>query len=90
MTTTTLSTIHFQAHVSDVGEITLPPLPEIFFGENIIVKIDKQEKEKQSAQERKRAFDELCKAWREDERSTEEILRDIYESRTGSREREPL
>jgi len=49
-----------------------------------------REKEKQSAHERKRAFEELCGAWREDERSTEEILCDIYESRTGSREREPL
>jgi len=48
------------------------------------------EKAKQSAQERKCAFEELCKPWREDERSTEDILRDIYESRTGSREREPL
>ena len=90
MTTTTLSTIHLQTHVSDVGEIALPPFPETFFGENVTVKIDRQEKEKLSAQERKRAFEELCKPWREDERSTEEILRDIYESRTGSREREPL
>ena len=86
----TLSTIHFQTHVSDGGEITLPPLPETFCGEYVTVKIDRQENEKQSVQERKRAFEELCTAWREDERSTEEILRDIYESRTGSREREPL
>ena len=41
-------------------------------------------------QERKRAFEELCDAWCADERSTEEIICDIYESRTIGREREPL
>ena len=49
-----------------------------------------QEKDKQSTQERKRAFEELCDAWCADERSTEEIIRDIYESRTIGRERDPL
>jgi hypothetical protein len=35
-------------------------------------------------------LDEICGGWRDDERTTEEIIRDIYESRTIGREREPL
>ena len=50
--------------------------------QEVFERIEKLKKEKQSAQERKRVFEELCKPWREDERSTEEIIRDIYESRT--------
>ena len=38
----------------------------------------------------KYSFEELCDAWCADERSTEEIIRDIYDSRTFGRERDPL
>ena len=36
----------------------------------------------------KRTFEELCRPWREDGRTAEEIIQDIYESRTVGRERE--
>ena len=36
----------------------------------------------------KRTFEQLCKPWREDGRTAEEIIQDIYESRTVGRERE--
>ena len=83
-----MTTFHFQTYVSDSGVMTLPPLPETFYGENVTVKVDVKEQAKK--RERKRAFEELCDAWCADERSTEEIIRDIYESRTTGREREPL
>ncbi|HBT76988.1 MAG TPA: hypothetical protein DEB39_08700 [Planctomycetaceae bacterium] len=37
-----------------------------------------------------RAVDEICGGWADDERRAEEMIRDIYESRTFEREREPL
>ena len=39
-------------------------------------------------QDPNRTFEELCKPWREDGRTAEEIIQDIYESRTVGRERE--
>ena len=35
-----MTTFHFQTHVSDSGVITLPLLPETFYGENVTVKVD--------------------------------------------------
>jgi hypothetical protein len=58
--------------------MTLPPLPETFYGENVTVKIDVNELPK-----RKSRLDEICDGWKDDERSTEEIIRDIYEARTA-------
>ena len=80
-----MTIFQFQTHVSDNGMITLPPLPETFCGEDVTVKIDVSPKSK-----RKISFDELCGAWCDDERTTEEIIREIYEARTIGREREPL
>jgi len=100
-----MTTFHFQTHVSDSGVITLPPQAENLYGKVVVVNVDLPseqkpkrsfEEKKQTAkdrtkkQERKRAFEELCDAWCADERSTEEIIRDIYESRTIGRERDPL
>ena len=78
-------TFHVQTHVSDGGMITLPPLPEVFYGEDVSVKIDVNDQPK-----RKSRLDEICGGWADDERSTEEIIRDIYESRTIGREHDPL
>ena len=81
-----MTVIHFQAHVSDSGVITLPPLPETFYGEDVTVKVDIGSKPK-----REISLDEICGAgWADDERTTEEIIREIYEARTMGREREPL
>ena len=41
----TMTTFHFQTHVSDGGVMTLPSLPETFYGEDVIVKIDKNPKQ---------------------------------------------
>ena len=65
--------------------MALPPLPETFYGENVTVNVDVSPKSK-----RKVSLDELCGAWCDDERTTEEIIREIYEARTIGREREPL
>ena len=80
-----MTTFHFQTHVSDSGGITLPPQAENLYGKIVVVNVDLP-----SEQKSKRAFEELCDAWCSDERSTEEIIRDIYESRTIGRERDPL
>ena len=80
-----MTTFHFQTHVSDSGVITLPPLPETFYGENVTVKVDVEDMPNRNSR-----LDEICGGWRDDERTTEEIIRDIYESRTIGREREPL
>ena len=65
--------------------ITLP-LPDSFRGEDITVKVDVTAKPK-----REISLDEICGAgWTDDERTTEEIIREIYEARTIGREREPL
>ena len=89
-----MTTFHFQTHVPSSGVITFPPLPETFRGEEVTVKVDvnaeQTENDRAKKQERKPAFEELCDAWCADERSAEEIIRDIYESRTAGREREPL
>jgi len=80
-----MTTLHFQTHVSDSGVITLP-LPDSFRGENVAVKVDVTAKPN-----REISLDEICGAgWVDDERSTEEIIREIYEARTMGREREPL
>ena len=80
-----MTTFHFQTHVSDSGVMTLPPLPETFYGENVTVKVDVNDQQKP-----KSSFEALCDAWCADERSTEEIISDIYKSRTFGRERDPL
>ena len=80
-----MTSFHFQTHVSDNGMITIPPLPADFYGEEVVVKIDVDDKPK-----RKSLLDDICGGWDADERSTEEIIRDIYESRTIGRERDPL
>jgi len=80
-----MTTFHFQTHVSDSGVITLPPLPETFYGENVTVKVDVDD-----LQNRQSRLDAICGGWKDDERTTEEIIRDIYESRTIGRERDPL
>jgi len=35
-----MTTFHFQTYVSDGGVLALPPLPEVFYGENVVVKVD--------------------------------------------------
>ena len=34
-----MTAFHFQTHVSDSGMIALPPLPEVFYGENVTVQV---------------------------------------------------
>ena len=80
-----MTTFHFQTQVSDSGVMALPPLPATFYGENVSVKVDVSDQPK-----RRSRLDEICGGWMDDERSTEEIIRDIYESRTFGRERAPL
>ena len=81
----TMTTFHFQTHVSDGGVMTLPPLPETFYGEDVIVKIDKNPKQQCDS-----FLDIICGGWNDDSRTTEEIIREIYESRTIGREIESL
>jgi len=78
-----MTTFHFQTHVPSSGVITFPTLPADFYGEDVVVNVNVKPKSK-------RSFEDLCDAWCEDERSTEEIIRDIYDSRTIGRERDPL
>ena len=80
-----MTTFQFQTYVSDSGAITLPPLPAVFYGENVTVNVDMNDRQKP-----KSSFEAQCDAWCADERSTDEIIRDIYESRTFGRERDPL
>ena len=40
MTTPTLTTLHFQTHVSDSGVITLPPDARDFYGKDVIMNLD--------------------------------------------------
>ena len=80
-----MTTFQFQTYVSDNGAMTLPPLPEMFYGEHVTIKVDMNDQQKP-----KSSFEALCDAWCADERSTEEIIRDIYDSRTLGRERDPL
>jgi hypothetical protein len=81
----TMTSFYFQTHVSDSGVITLPLDARDFYGEIVSVNVDRNAKPK-----REISLDEICGGWRNDERTTEEIIRDIYESRTIGREREPL
>jgi hypothetical protein len=83
MTTPALTTFHFQTHVSDGGVITLPPDAMNFYGKSVVVNVDVDDKP-----QRKNSFEELCDAWCADERSAEDVVRDIYEARTVGRERE--
>jgi len=78
-----MTTFHFQTHVPSSGMITIPLLPETFHGEDVTVKIDRNAKPK-----REISLDELCGAWSDDSRTTEEIIREIYESRSIGRERD--
>ena len=77
-----MTTFHFQTHVPSSGVIALPPLPDSFRGEDITVKVDVNPNPK-----RESLLDEISGAGRtNDERSAEEIIREIYESRTSGRE----
>ena len=80
-----MTTFHFQTHVSDNGVITLPPDVMDFYGKSVLVNVDVDD-----IHQRTISFEELCDAWCADERSAEDVIRDIYESRTIGREREPL
>ena len=80
-----MTTFHFQTHVSDSGVITLPPDAMNLFGKRVKINVDVDDKSQQ-----KISFEELCDAWCADERSAEDIIRDIYESRTIGRERDLL
>ena len=80
-----MTTFNFQTHVSDCGVITLPPGAMNLYGKNVRINVDMED-----ISQRKNSFEELCDAWCADERTTEEIIRDIYESRTIGRERESL
>jgi len=83
----TVTNFHFQTHVSDCGVITLPPDAMNFYGKKVVVNVDVDVDDNP---QRNISFEELCDAWCADERSAEEVIRDIYESRTVGREREPL
>jgi hypothetical protein len=83
-----MTTLYFQTHVSESGEITLPPQAEGFYGKTVVVNVDVFDKPEKT--NRKISFEELCDAWCADERTAEEVVRDIYESRTIGREREAL
>jgi hypothetical protein len=78
----TMTTFQFQTHVSDSGVIMLPMSAQTLYGKDVVLNIGVDGG--QSATK----FEELCDVWCADERSTEEIIRDIYESRTLGRERE--
>jgi hypothetical protein len=78
--------LQFQTHVSDSGVITLPPLPETFYGENVTVKVDVKE------QRHRRSFEELCGVWgnEEDCEDVDRMVAAIHEGRLLGTEREPL
>jgi hypothetical protein len=80
-----MTTFHFQTHVSDSGVITLPPDAINLYGKNVKINVDVDNMSQQQI-----SFEELCDAWCADERSADEVIRDIYESRTIGRERESL
>ena len=73
----------------------LSPEEQVFIYEELGQKISSpvppqtRKQNDNESQDMKRTFDELCKPWREDGRTAEEIIQDIYESRTVGREREP-
>ena len=81
-----MTTLHFQTHVTDVGEIALPPLPEIFFGERVTVKINVKDSPL------RRSFEELCGVWgnEEDQEDVDRMVAAIHEGRLLGTEREPL
>jgi hypothetical protein len=76
---------YIETHVSDNGMVMLPPYVKSLYGHDVVMSIRLN-----CEQKPKRSFEELCDAWCADPRSTEEIIRDIYDSRTNGRERGPL
>jgi len=82
-----MTTFHFQTHVSDGGMITLPLLPETFYGESVTIKVDVNDQPK-----RKRSFEELCGVWgnEEDREDVDRMVTAIHESRLLEMKREPL
>ena len=86
MTTPPFTTLHFQTHVSDSGEITLP-LPDSFRGEDITVKVDVS-----SERTPKRSFEELCGVWgnEEDRADIDRMVAAIHEGRLLETKRESL
>ena len=81
-----MSTLQYATQVPSDGYIALPPE---FHGHRVIVSMDKRTDE-QLKHERRSRLDEIRGGWKDDDRSTEEIIRDIYESRTIGRERDLL
>jgi len=83
----TMTTFHFQTHVSDSGMITLPALPETLHGANVTVKIDQNVKPK-----RELRSDRICGAWgeKEDREDIDRIVAAIHEGRLLGTERKPL
>ena len=81
-----MTTFHFQTHVSDSGVMTLPPLPETFYGENVTVKVDVNDPP------RRRSFEELCGVWgnEEDREDVDRMVAAIHESRLLETKRQPL
>ena len=81
-----MTTFHFQTHVSESGVITLPPLPETFYGENVTVNVDMK------TPPHKRSFEELCGVWgnEEDRDDVDRMVAAIHESRLLGTKREPL
>ena len=81
-----MTTFHFQTHVSESGVMTLPPLPETFYGENVTVNVNVK------APPHKRSFEELCGVWgsEEDRDDVDRMVAAIHESRLLGTKREPL
>ena len=81
-----MTTFHFQTHVSENGVMTLPPLPETFYGENVTVNVNMK------TPPHKRSFEELCGVWgnEEDCDDVDRMVAAIHESRLLGTKREPL
>jgi hypothetical protein len=58
--------------------ITLPPDAKNLYGKSVKVNVDADD-----MPPRKNSFEGLCDTWCADERSAEEIVRDIYSSRAN-------
>jgi len=81
-----MTLLQIQTHVSDSGVITLPPHAKDIYGKDVVLNIAVDDKPKHDS-----PLEGICGGWADDKRSTEEIIRDIYESRTiGKRSFEEL
>ena len=81
-----MTIFQFQTHVSDSGVITLPPLPNTFYGENVTVKVNVK------GSSPRRSFEELCGVWgnEEDREDVDQMVAAIHEGRLLGTEREQL